>query len=364
MTFWATSNAKKRITNILHSEIPFCDGISDVKPTPRPLRFSIYFEHLFDFLMIKRTLYFGNPAYLSRKNEQLIIKIEGNAPLEPIPIEDIGILIIDHQQVTLTQGLMQALLHNNVALITCDEKHLPTGLLLPLNVHSSQTLKFSKQVSASEPVKKRLWQQTIKAKIRNQANLLLSLGYGVGMLKKCVEEVQSGDATNREAKAAAYYWKKIFSEFIPDFTRHPEGKPPNHLLNYGYAILRAIVARSLVGSGLLPTFGIHHRNQYNAYCLADDIMEPYRPYVDKLVYQVLQEQKKLSDKETALADQDKEPLALTPAMKKIFLQIPVMDVAMDGETRPLMIACQRTTASLSRCFEGEAKNILYPVLAI
>lgn len=311
--------------------------------------------------MIKRTLYFGNPAYLSRKHEQLLVKIEGNAPLEPIPIEDIGIIIIDHQQVTLTQGLMQALLNNNVALVTCDEKHLPTGLLLPLNVHSQQTLKFRNQISASEPTRKRLWQQTVKAKIRNQSSLLQTLGYETRPLKDCIEEVQSGDATNREAKAAAYYWGKIFFEFIENFNRHPEGEPPNHLLNYGYAILRAIVARSLVGSGLLPTFGIHHHNQYNAYCLADDIMEPYRPYVDRLVYQILKEQQTtLSAGKPPPATS--EALALTPAMKKIFLQIPVMDVNIDGDTRPLMVACQRTTASLSRCFEGEAKSILYPSL--
>ncbi|SFE98457.1 type II CRISPR-associated endonuclease Cas1 [Thermoflexibacter ruber] len=318
--------------------------------------------------MIKRTLYFGNPAYLSRKHEQLLIKIEGNAPLEPIPIEDIGIVIIDHQQVTVTQGLIQALLNNNVALITCDEKHLPTGLLLPLNVHSQQTLKFNRQISASEPTKKRLWQQTVKAKIRNQASLLQALGYEVRTLKDCIEEVQSGDSTNREAKAAAYYWGKIFSEFTDDFTRHPEGEPPNHLLNYGYAILRAIVARSLVGSGLLPTFGIHHHNQYNAYCLADDIMEPYRPYIDRLVHQILAEQNSLSFGDAVHtegrggAENRGRALTLTPSMKKIFLQIPVMDVSIDGDTRPLMVACQRTTASLSRCFEGEAKNILYPVL--
>jgi CRISPR-associated protein Cas1 len=303
--------------------------------------------------MIKRTLYFGNPAYLSRKNEQLLIKIEGNAPLEPIAIEDIGIIIIDHQQVTLTQGLIQALLNNNVALVTCDEKHLPTGLLLPLSVHTQQSLKFQNQISTTEPTKKRLWQQTIKAKIRNQANLLQSLGYEIGKMRLWAEEVLSGDTTNREARAATYYWGKVFFEFT-DFARNPEGESPNHLLNYGYAILRAIVARSLVGSGLLPTLGIHHRNQYNAYCLADDIMEPYRPYIDRLVYQLLQEQTQAGE---SIAN-----LLLNTELKRKFLQIPVMDVIIDGEQRPLMIACQHTTASLSKCLDGEAKAIKYPVL--
>jgi CRISP-associated protein Cas1 len=166
-------------------------------------------------------------------------------------------------------------------------------------------------------------------------------------LDRYAREVKSGDTENHEAKAAAYYWKNLFPEFL-SFTRHREGDPPNNLLNYGYAILRALVARSIVGSGLLPTLGIFHRNQYNAYCLADDIMEPYRPFVDKVVCGIVGGNGRFLD--------------MTPNMKKELLGIPAMDVMMDGERSPLMNAVQRTTASLARCFEGKAKKLLYPQL--
>jgi CRISPR-associated protein Cas1 len=159
------------------------------------------------------------------------------------------------------------------------------------------------------------------------------------------KEVKSGDSDNHEARAAAYYWKNLFPPFL-HFTREREGMPPNNLLNYGYAILRAVVARSLVGSGLLPTLGIFHRNQYNAYCLADDIMEPYRPYVDKVVCDIVQNNGQYLD--------------ITPSMKKTLLAIPAMDVTLDNQKSPLMNAVQRTTASLAKCYEGKTRKIIYP----
>jgi len=303
--------------------------------------------------MIKRTLYFGNPAYLKTLNEQMIIELPEEkgvrlvAETKQTPIEDIGLVILDHQQITITQALMAKLLENNVAVITCNKTHHPAGLFLNLDGNTLQSQKFKAQLEASVPLKKQLWQQTVSAKIANQAALLGLERVENKLLLQYAKQVKSGDSENHEAKAAAYYWKNLFPEFL-NFTRHREGDPPNNLLNYGYAIVRALVARSLVGSGLLPTLGIFHRNQYNAYCLADDIMEPYRPFVDKVVCNIVSMNGRF--------------LEMTPNMKKDLLSIPTMDVIIDGERSPLMNAVQRTTASLARCFEGKAKKLLYPTL--
>lgn len=295
--------------------------------------------------MIKRTLYFGNPAYLKTKNEQLIISLKDGGEEKQVPIEDIGVLILDHSQITITQPTLSRLLHNNTAVITCDETHHPIGLFLNLDGHTLQSQRFKTQTEASAPLKKQLWQQTVEAKIINQAKLLAQERQENKLLLNLAKKVKSGDSDNCEAQAANYYWKNIFPEFL-NFTRYREGEPPNNLLNYGYAILRAVVARNLVGSGLLPTFGIFHRNQYNAYCLADDIMEPYRPYVDKVVCDIVRMNGKFLD--------------MTTKMKEQLLGIPAMDVMLNNEKSTLMNAVQRTTASLSKCFEGKARKILYP----
>ncbi len=297
--------------------------------------------------MIKRTLYFGNPAYLKTANEQLVIEMHDSGEIKSAPIEDIGLLLLDHQQITITQALMAKLLAANVALITCDQSHHPAGLFLNLDGHTLQSQKFKAQVEASIPLKKQLWQQTVCAKIQNQATLLQAQREDHKLLLTYVKEVKSGDADNHEARAAAYYWKRVFPDFLK-FRRERYGPPPNNLLNYGYSILRALVARSLTASGLLPTLGIHHRNQYNAYCLADDIMEPYRPFVDKVVCQLIRSHGRF--------------LEMSPSMKKALLEIPAMDVQLAGQKSPLMNAVQRTTASLARCFEGTARKILYPRL--
>jgi len=297
--------------------------------------------------MIKRTLYFGNPAYLKTRMEQLVIEKHDDGEVLSVPIEDIGLLIVDHAQITLTSGLMAKLLEKNVALITCDATHHPTGLLLNLDGHTLQSRQFAAQIEAGLPVKKQLWQQTVSAKIYNQAVLLRQQGKEHRLLLNLAREVKSGDSENHEAKAAAYYWKHLFPPHVA-FRRDRYGMPPNNLLNYGYAILRAVVARSLVGSGLLPTLGIFHRNQYNAYCLADDIMEPYRPFVDKLV--------------CMLTHPEQPAFELTPELKRQLLTIPAMDTVIDDSKSPLLVAVQRTTASLARCFEGKAKKLIYPVL--
>ena len=297
--------------------------------------------------MIKRTLYFGNPAYLKTLNEQLIVELPDTGEKKQVPIEDIGIVILDHQQITITQALIAKLLENNTALITCNDTHHPTGLLLNLDGNTLQSQKFKAQIEASQPLKKQLWQQTVSAKIANQAALLGIEKAANGILLRYAKDVKSGDSGNHEAKAAAYYWKHLFHEFL-QFKRDRYGEPPNNLLNYGYAILRAVVARNLVGSGLLPTLGIFHRNQYNAYCLADDIMEPYRPFVDQVVCKII--------------SMNGQYLDMTPAMKKELLTIPVIDVMIDEQKSPLMLAVQRTTASLSKCYEGESRKLLYPEL--
>lgn len=297
--------------------------------------------------MIKRTLYFGNPAYLKTQQEQLIIELPNSGETKTLPIEDIGLVLLDHAQITITQTVIAKLLQNNVALVTCDATHHPTGLLLNLEGNSLQSQKFQAQIEASIPLKKQLWAQTVAAKIYNQAQVLAQQQKPHQYLLSLSTKVKSGDAENAEAQAAAYYWKQVFPASLA-FSRDRYGLPPNNLLNYGYAILRALVARSLVGSGLLPTLGIHHKNQYNAYCLADDIMEPYRPYVDNLVCQIIKTH-------THLAPLDKE-------LKKIFLGIPAIDAVIEGKKSPLMNAVQRTTASLAKCFEGKQRKIVYPVL--
>lgn len=261
--------------------------------------------------MIKKTLYFGNPAYLSLCMGQMVIRLpevetDNNLP-EQIkkqvevtkPVEDIGVVVLDNRRITITQGLIEALLENNCAVITCDSHSLPVGLMLPLYGNTTQNERFRDQLAASLPLKKQLWQQTIKTKISNQAAVL--------------------------AACAGHKF-----------------------LNYGYAILRAVVARALVSSGMLPTLGIHHHNRYNAYCLADDIMEPYRPYVDELVYSIVREY-------------GADNLDLSRDLKARLLTIPTLDVMIGGKCSPLMVAVTQTTASLYKCFTGELRRIAYPL---
>ena len=308
--------------------------------------------------MIKKTLCFSNPIYLSLRNAQLVLhlpEVENNKTLpeaikkeaeRTIPIEDIGVVILDNRRITITSGAMETLLENNCAVITCNQKSMPVGLLLPLCGNTTQNERFRSQLEASLPLRKQLWQQTIKQKILNQEYVLrTNTDKETNCMRVWSNDVRSGDPDNLEARAAAYYWRNVFTTY-PNFVRDREGVPPNNLLNYGYAILRAIIARALVGSGLLPTLGIHHHNRYNAYCLADDIMEPYRPYVDQLVLDIIQCNSEISD--------------ITRDLKMQLLGIPMLDVVINGKRSPLMIAAQQTTASLAKCFAGECKRISYP----
>lgn len=297
--------------------------------------------------MIKRSLFFSNPAYLSLKNKQLSVTYPNSDSPLTVPVEDIGVVVLENRQITFTNGLMTALLENNAAIITCDSSHMPNGLMLPLDGGNTQTERFRYQIEATLPLKKQLWQQTVQAKIYNQAKLLDYFGIPHENMLFWMKNVKSGDTENHEARAAVYYWSKLFPD-VEDFTRERFGEFPNHLLNYGYAILRAIVARSLVASGLLPTLGIFHRNKYNAYCLADDIMEPYRPFVDILVCEWM--------------EQNPGTEELSKEAKAHLMKIAQTDVKFDNFTSPLLVGIQRTTASLARCFEGSQRKINYPVL--
>lgn len=296
--------------------------------------------------MIKRTLYFENPAYLNKKDNQLKIKKpDKEEEYESVPIEDIGIAIIDNPQVTITQGVLDALLNNNAALITCNKKHMPQGMMLNLDSGHLQGELFSSQINASQPLKKQLWQQTIKAKIMNQAYLLKLRGVSIKNMMTWAKKVRSGDPDNFEGRTAAYYWENLFPKML-EFKRDIDGEAPNQLLNYGYAILRAITARALAASSLLPTLGIHHSNKYNAYCLADDIMEPYRPFVDNIVFMIVRN--------------GEDFFELSTSIKKQLLSIATVDVIINGKRSPLMVGMQRTTSSLAKCFTGELRKINYP----
>lgn len=296
--------------------------------------------------MIKRTLFFGNPAYLSTKNEQLVVSFPGEEKEDKtVPIEDIGMLVLENPQITLTNGLMTKLIQNKAAVVNCDTQHLPCSLLQPLVGHTEQTERFAAQLQASLPLKKNLWQQTVSAKISNQAQHLFRRNKNHKKLARWAGEVKSGDTENHEAIAAAFYWQNIFD--IAGFSRYRHGIPPNNLLNYGYAILRAVTARALISSGLLPGVGIFHHNKYNAFALADDIMEPYRIYVDDLVYEIVVSGVAITELHTELKSQ--------------LLQVPALDVFIDGKWSPLMVALSRTTNSLYECFASQSRKILYPV---
>lgn len=302
--------------------------------------------------MIKRTICIENPAHLKCREDQLVLSYKGirgmeDIPERSVPVEDVGILILEHSQITISHYLLDRLLMNNTAVVTCNAAHLPSGLFLSLEGNTLQSERFREQINATEPLKKQLWQQTVKAKLTNQANLLSRYNVASEMLKNYSQSVRSGDADNNEAKAAVYYWQHLFPPAWM-FYRKRDGAPPNNLLNYGYAILRACVARALVGSGLLPTLGIFHRNRYNAYCLADDVMEPYRPFVDAIV--------------RGIVDKTSRVETLTQEFKVQLLKIPSLDVELDNGSSPLFVAVQRTSASLAKCFSGEEKKILYPAL--
>lgn len=296
--------------------------------------------------MLYRSIYIGNPAYLKLKDEQLyIMEPETGLMKGKILIEDLGLLMLDHWQITVSHQLIQKMMGNNVVVISCDAHHLPHGIMLPLHGHTEFSDRIKDQMEASEPLKKQLWKQTIECKIDNQKEVLRRLGNYYEPMIDYRNNVKSGDLTNMEGIAAQHYWKYLISL---DFLRQRFGDSPNQFFNFGYSVLRSIVARAIVETGLLQVLGIFHKNKYNPYCLADDMMEPYRPFVDWLVMDWLTRNPEAED--------------LTKEFKAHILQIATKDVKIDGKTRPLMVAVKTTISSLYKCYTGEKRQISYPEL--
>ena len=296
--------------------------------------------------MITSTIYIGNPADLKLKDEQMyILDASSHEVKGKVPIEDLGVLMLDHYQITLSHQLIQKMMGHNVVVVSCDAQHLPHGIMLPLYGHSEHSNRVKDQLEASEPLKKQLWKQTIECKIENQKEVLRRLGNYYEPMLEYQKNVKSGDITNMEGIAAQHYWKYLISL---DFLRQRFGDSPNQFFNFGYAVLRSMVARAIVETGLLPVLGIFHKNKYNPYCLADDLMEPYRPFVDLLVMQWL--------------ELNPEQEELTKDFKAHILQIATKDVRIDDKTRPVLVAVKTTASSLYKCYTGEKRLIAYPEL--
>lgn len=294
--------------------------------------------------MLKRTLVFSNPMSLSLKNCQLVLAFKDDPDNKmTIPIEDIGVVIIENQQVSITVPLMNALIEGNVQVVVCNDRGMPSAMLQSLESNNLQGENLRNQMNAGEVLKKQLWKQIVEAKIRNQAALLNKVGQEGDILKQYYRNVKSGDSDNREGIAARVYFSELFGEsFIRDRTL----PGINALLNYGYTILRAATARALVSSGLLPAIGIFHHNRSNAFPLADDIMEPYRPYVDEIVY--------------ALSMQGK--MELTKDVKADLIQVLYADTQFSKVIRPLSVGLTFTSSSLSKCFAKEQTRLSLPLM--
>ncbi len=290
--------------------------------------------------MIKRIIEISKSAGLRLKHKQLIIRQEEK--VHSVPIEDIGILISDNPAITYSQQLLAECCANNIAVVLCDLKHLPAYLLLPLVGNSQQTKFLAEQIRTPQPTKKRLWQLIIKEKIHAQARVVADLTSDSPKLRKLATEVKSGDPQNIESHAARIYWEALFgSEFRRDRTE--DGT--NVLLNYGYTVMRAAVARALVGTGLHPSLGIHHHSQYNSFALADDLLEPLRPLVDIKVFQLVSE-----GKENELGKEQKQAL----------LECLSWQVSMDKDKSPLMVALHEYAAGVRRTLSREIKQPLIP----
>lgn len=298
--------------------------------------------------MLARTLCFSSIGKLSVKLEQLVWEDE-NGEKTTIPVEDIGFVILESERISVSAACLHFLAEKNVALVVCDKGHTPSAQLLPYaaNLTSQETIEA--QLAATEAVQGRLWRQICRRKILNQAGLMELLGAteNLSSMKILATQMKNGDPANCEGQAARIY----FHALGPDgFRRNRNGEWPNAALNYGYAILRAAVARALVGSGLCCFRGIHHHNRYNPFCLADDVMEPYRPYVDQYVL-------------GRISPFDVPRSELTKEMKVRLLQMLTCDVNLGEYRRPLMVALSYTTASLAKCYLGKTNELLLPVFS-
>lgn len=302
--------------------------------------------------MIKRTVEISTPGcYVHTKLDQLIIEKDG-FKVGSVPLEDLGVLILDSPQLLITSGVMRVLAEQNVAVIFTDSKHLPSSLTIPFSVHSIQTKVLNEQIGISLPTKKRLWAAIISAKIANQARALEICGKDGMALKEISNRVKSGDPENLEAFAARIYWKKFFGS---DFRRDRFAGDENMLLNYGYAVIRAATARAIVGTGLHPGLGINHKNPYNPFPLADDLVEPLRPFVDLRVFQILSESRPDADgseKETRL-DRD---------TKKELLGLLGDECSYDGRGLPMLTALGYYAATIKQVIMGETDKPTIPAL--
>ena len=296
--------------------------------------------------MIKRIIDVSRArTYISVSLGQLIIKQEGQEAGR-IPCEDVGVLLVHHSGTTYTHSVFTELLRCGAAIVLCSANHHPSGMFLPIESNSVQTERYRQQINAKEPVKKRLWKQIVKAKIEHQAKLVNAEPTVARALLAMRDQVRSGDPNNIEAQSS----KKFWCAYLPgqDFHRDTKGIPPNNLLNYGYMVMRAAIARALCSAGLLPCLGIHHRNRYNAFCLADDMLEPFRGFVESRVRDIW----------TGSA----VPVILDQVVKAKLLEVLYGPVIIAGFKGPLMVGLHRTMASLQRCFAGDENKVDLPVL--
>lgn len=293
--------------------------------------------------MLKRTLVFINPMHLSLKNRQLVLAPKESLDnKQTIPIEDIAVIVLENQRTSISLPLLNALVDGNVQVVICDEKGLPHSMLLNLDCNNTQSETLRNQMAAGEVLKKQLWKQIVEVKIRNQSRLLEKIGHDGNVLKEYYSNVKSGDTDNREGIAARIYFRKLFGN---GFVRDRTLSGINSLLNYGYTILRAAVARALVSSGLFPSIGIFHHHRSNAFPLADDLMEPFRPYVDEIVYNL-----------TIRGETE-----LTKEVKCELVNVLYADTSYDKITRPLSVGLSHTTASLVRCYAKQKQILELPL---
>jgi len=294
--------------------------------------------------MLKRTLVFSSPMILSLKNQQLVIAYK-DSPEEKqtAPIEDIGVVLLENQQTSITLPLLNALAENEVQVVICNNKGMPSALIQSMNSNNLQGETLRNQIACGEVLKKQLWKQVVEAKIKNQALLLENLGEDGNVLKPFYTNVKSGDADNREGIAARIYFQHLLGD---SFIRDRDALGINALLNYGYSILRAATCRAIVSSGLLPAIGIHHHNRSNAFPLADDLMEPFRPFVDEVVYDLAMRC------ETELSKDVKGEL----------ISVLYADTLFDKVKRPLSVGLSMTTASLVKCLSKEINSLCLPRL--
>lgn len=292
--------------------------------------------------MLKRTLVFSSPMILSLKNQQLVLAYKDSPDeKQTVPIEDIGVVLLEHQQTSATLPLLNALAENEVQVVICNSKGMPNAMIQGMNSNNLQGETLRNQISCGEVLKKQLWKQVVEAKIRNQASLLDSVGESGDILKPFFTNVRSGDVDNREGIAARIYFQHLFGD---GFIRNRDEPGINSLLNYGYSILRAATCRAIVSSGLLPAIGIYHHNRSNAYPLADDLMEPFRPFVDGIVYDLAM----------------RGNTELTKEVKGELISVLYADTLYEKIKRPLSVGLSMTTASMARCLSKEIKSLSLP----